>query len=121
MEFTMLNKKFVVVGMCLASVLSLTACHQRVEPVGMYEKQLSCAEIQQEINKAEAVKNQIASNRGFCGRNAVGLLFWPSIVINEVTGESAEKDAINRLSQLKDIYASKQCSSGDCAPETKQG
>lgn len=106
----MLNNKLVALSISLVSVLTLTACHQRVESVSGMERQMSCSELRSEINKAESAKKEIASNRGLCGRNALGLLFWPSIVINEVTGESAEKEANARLVELKDIYAAKQCS-----------
>lgn len=106
--------KLIVSGFTLLGILSVTACHQRVEPVSSFDKELSCSELREEIKRTEGVKSNIASNRGISGRNAIGLLFWPSIVINEVTGESAEKEATTRLAELKNIYAAKQCSKADC-------
>lgn len=103
-------KKMAMSGIAIATILSLTACHQRVEPVSGMERNMSCAELKSEIKRVEGIKETIASNRGVSGRNALGLLFWPSIVINEATGESAEKEATNRLVELKNIYAHKQCS-----------
>ncbi len=110
----MLIKKIGFGCVALTTILAITACHQRVEPVSDMDKQLSCVELKQEIKRVEEVKNKIAGNRGVSGRNALGLLFWPSIVVNEVTGESAEKEAVSRLVELKNIYASKQCAKEDC-------
>lgn len=115
----MLIKRTGLVCMLVIAVLGLSACHPRLEPVSGMDKQMSCSQLQEEINKTSKTKSKIASNRGISGRNALGLLFWPSIVINEVTGESAENEATQRLVDLKNIYAAKQCSKEDCAKDLK--
>lgn len=115
-----LIKKIACSSVLFMSALSLTACHQRVEPVSEMDKQLSCSKLKEEIKSAENAKNKIASNRGISGRNALGLLFWPSIVVNEVTGESAEKEATTRLTELKNIYVAKQCSK-DVVEKSQKG
>ena len=75
------------------------------------DKDLSCTALCSEIVEAQKAKEKIASKRGFSARNVVsGIFFWPAIVVNEVTGSSAETDANNRITSLKNIYASKQCS-----------
>ncbi len=111
----MLFKKLTCACISVVAALTLTACHQRVEPVSGMEKQMTCAELQNEMNDTQKVKETIASNRGVSLRNAVGLLFWPSILINEVTGESASQQASSRLVELRNIYAAKQCSQLQCA------
>lgn len=115
----MLTKKIAIGLAALLSVLALSGCHQRAEPVSGMEKQMSCKDLQEEIIKTEKLKKKISSNRGICGRNALGLLFWPSIVINEVTGEGAEQDATDRLVELRNIYAAKQCTKENCADTLK--
>lgn len=110
----MLIKKIGFICTLLLLMSTLTGCHQRVEPVSGMDRQLSCSELKKEIKNVEDVKKTIASNRGISVRNFFGLLFWPSILVNEVTGEVAEKEAVTRLVELKNIYASKQCFSDDC-------
>lgn len=111
----MINKKAVCVVLAVCS-LAMTGCHKRVENVSAFEQEMNCAQLRDEIRKAEDVRSEIKSNRGISGRNVLGLLFfWPGIVINEVTGESAEKEANSRISALKDIYGTKQCSREDVA------
>lgn len=108
-------KKIVSCISVVVCSLAMMGCHQRVERVSTFEQEMNCAQLRDEIRKAEDVRSEIDSNRGISGRNALGLLFWPSIVINEVTGESAEKEVNNRISALKDIYGRKQCSREDVA------
>lgn len=110
----MINKKIVCVALAVCS-LAMTGCHKRVERVSTFEQEMTCAQLRDEIRKAEDVRGEIEGNRGVCGRNALGLLFWPSIVVNEVTGESASKEVNNRISALKDIYGTKHCSREDVA------
>ncbi len=119
--FTMFIKKVAVAMAAIISVMALSGCHQKVEPVTGIEKGMTCAELKEEISKTEKVKKKIYDNRGVCGRNALGLLFfWPSIVINEVTGESADRQATERLVELKNLYAAKKCTKASCG-ETAKG
>lgn len=107
----LLNKKHISIVVALIAVLTLTACHPRVAPVSMMDKELSCSALHAEIKEVEDIKAKIEANRGFSGRNvALALFFWPGIVINEVTGSTAESEANSRLVALKNLYFENNCS-----------
>lgn len=97
------------IGFSLCAVLTLTACHPRVAPPSAMDTKLSCAQLQTEIKNVEETKQQIARSRGFSGRNVgLALIFWPGVIVNEITGSDAERDANAKLASLQNIYAT-QC------------
>jgi hypothetical protein len=107
----MLVKKNIYVCIALTALFALTACHPKVTPVSHMDRELSCAALSSEIKDVENIKTKIESNRGFSGRNVgLALLFWPGVVINEVTGSTAESEANARLVALKNLYFEKNCS-----------
>ncbi|HSX20761.1 MAG TPA: hypothetical protein VLG38_06555 [Gammaproteobacteria bacterium] len=107
------SKKLAAIGLVLTAALVLSACHPRVEPNSDLDKELSCSELRSEIARVKETKAKIEKSRGFSGRNVgLAILWWPGIVINETTGESAANDADRRLAHLQHIYARKQCSKG---------
>lgn len=116
----MLLNKFCKMCVVICAVLSITACHQKVQPVSDADKQLSCSELKSEIQRVQEVKAKISKSRGFSGRNVgLALVFWPGIIINEMSGDSAEDAANNRLVQLENVYAKNHCSKEDCADLAK--
>lgn len=105
------DRKINIVLAVVISLMALTACHPKVEPVSSMDRELSCAALSSEIQNVRDVRARIEKKRGFSGRNVgLGLIFWPGIVINEVTGSDAESDANARLASLQNIYADKKCS-----------
>lgn len=107
----LVKKKNIYVGIALAALFALTACHPKVTPVSNMDKELSCAALSSEIKDVENIRTKIDSNRGFSGRNVgLAILFWPGVVINEVTGSAAETEANARLVALKNLYHEKNCS-----------
>jgi len=93
------------------SVMALTACHPKAQPVSLMDRELSCAALRHEIQQVKDMQVQIDRKTGFSGRNVgMALLFWPGIVINEVTASDAESLANHRLAGLQNIYAEKKCS-----------
>ncbi len=107
----LLNKKVAYACVALCAMFTLTACHPKVAPVSKMDNELSCAQLQSEIKDVENLKAKIESKRGFSGRNVgLGLIFPLGIVVNEVTGSTAEQEANARLAGLKNIYVEKHCS-----------
>ena len=125
----MLNiRKLGSISLALITLISLTACHPRVAPSSDMDKQLNCAELSREIDQVKTAKNNIDKTRGLSLRNAgLALIFWPGIIINEITGESAEQEANAKLVALQNIYAKKQCAHVQCTDvaqtnqDTKKG
>jgi len=107
----LVNKKNLYVGIALTALFALTACHPTVTPVSKMDQELSCAALSSEIKDVENIRSKIEANRGFSGRNVgLAILFWPGVVINEVTGSTAESEANTRLVALKNLYFEKNCS-----------
>lgn len=91
-------------------VLSLTACHPNVQPTTNFDKHLSCARLEDEIKHCNEIKEKIDNKRGFSARNVgLALVFWPGVIINEYSGQTAEDKANYRLVALQNIYEEKQC------------
>ena len=113
----MLNiRKLGTLSLALITLISLTACHPKVAPSSDMDKQLSCNELSKEIEEVKTVKANIDRTRGLSFRNAgLALIFWPGIIINEITGENAEQEANAKLVSLQNIYAKKQCSHVQCS------
>lgn len=110
----MIIKKALSLALALISIISLVACHPKVEPGTDMDRKLNCAQLQHEIQHVQDVRAKIIKARGLSVRNVgLMLIFWPGIVLNEITGESAETAANNKLVYLKNIYAN-QCSK-ECA------
>lgn len=107
----LVKKKNIYVGIALAALFTLTACHPKVTPVSKMDNELSCAALSTEIKDVESIRAKIEANRGFSGRNVgLAILFWPGVIINEVTGSVAESEANTRLTALKNLYHDKNCS-----------
>lgn len=108
----LVKKNRIYVALALAALFALTACHPRVTPVSDMDRELSCAALKSEIKDVENIRTKIEASRGFSGRNVgLAILFWPGVVINEVTGSVAESEANTRLVALKNLYHEKNCSS----------
>ncbi len=106
-----INKKNINLCVALTALVAITACHPSVTPVSKMDQELSCSVLSAEIKDVECIKAKIEANRGFSGRNVgLALLFWPGVVINEITGSTAEFEANTRLVALKNLYFEKNCS-----------
>ncbi len=119
-----LKKNKIYAGIALTALFALTACHPTVTPVSKMDSELSCSALSSQIKDVENIRTKIEANRGFSGRNVgLAILFWPGVVINEVTGSAAETEANARLVALKNIYFEKNCSAKlnqDLAENTKE-
>ncbi len=100
-------KKFPLI---LLTTAFFAGCHTIVPTTSIYDNEMTCSEIHQEIVKTEALQKDISDTCGLSTRNAVGLvLFWPSVVINETTGLQAQNAAKNRIEHLNNLYVKNQC------------
>lgn len=98
--------------LALGAVLTLvSACtHDRVEVSKVSDAQMSCAQINQEITDVKIARGDIKGKTGFSGRNvAMGLLFWPGVVVNEVNGNKADSAALQRIDRLVALSDQKGC------------
>ncbi len=114
-------KRLACVFLAVCTAVLLSACHPKVEPASDMDKELSCSQLKEEIQRVKDVRAKIEKKRGFSPRNVgLGLIFWPGIVINEVTGDTAETEAKEKLVALQNIYAKKSCSKHELAAAEKK-
>tara|TARA_B110000211_G_C13802180_1_gene431046 strand:+ start:152 stop:469 length:318 start_codon:yes stop_codon:yes gene_type:complete len=100
-------KYFAVVG-----ALTLGACsHQNVVPVQPTDNRLSCTDIAAELAEVRGVLRNIDDKTGMSGRNiAMGVFFWPGIVVNQMNAGDAREAANSRLAVLSTLKSKKNCS-----------
>lgn len=99
----------------------MTACtHDRVEVSKISDAQMSCAQIQDEVTNVKLVRQGVKDKTGFSGRNiAMGLFFWPGVIVNEVNGNKAEADTQKRLERLVSLHEQKGCDQSKLANALK--
>ncbi len=95
----------------LLFLIALSSCsHKQVSIYRPGDQELTCAQILSEIGETEKTLSDIHGKRGFSGRNvAMGIIFWPGIVVNEMNGSSAATTAQKRLEVLNKLYIDKRC------------
>lgn len=101
-------KTLLIVG---ALAISYSGCsHKNVEVVKSTDNKISCSEILDETAEVRAVKASIDEKTGFSGRNvAMGLFFWPGIVVNQMNAGDAREVADKRLLRLSELAEKKEC------------
>ena len=101
--------KFVTV---LTSALFLQACATPtvVETRKVNDNQLSCSQIQAEIEEAKNFEQKARKERTVTGKNvAAAVLFWPALLGTYSNTEEAINAAKERQDNLYKLYQSKGC------------
>lgn len=93
-----------------SAALMLGACSgvksAQVEPVKPSDKQLSCTDIELEINEAKFWRDKADANRGLNLRNVVHPLGYGSTLMSSA---DAMDSAETRMAYLQQIYAIRHC------------
>jgi hypothetical protein len=67
-------------------------------------------EIATQTAEAKGVLRDIDDKTGFSGRNvAMGIFFWPGIIVNQMNAGDARKAATERLAVLADLAKQRSC------------
>ncbi len=101
--------KFVTI---VASALFLQACATPhvVETRKVSDTQLSCTQLQAEIQEAKDFEQKARKERTVTGKNvAAAVLFWPALIGTYSNTEEAINAAKERQTNLFDIYQKKGC------------
>jgi hypothetical protein len=99
----------------LAGILTLAAAlvgctHTQVLVKDSSDERLTCMEIATQTAEAKGVLRDIDDKTGFSGRNvAMGIFFWPGIIVNQMNAGDARKAATERLAVLADLAKQKNC------------
>lgn len=96
----------------LLAVTFLSACtHTQTLVRETTDDRLTCAEIAAQSAQVKAVLNDIDQKTGVSGRNvAMGLFFWPGIIVNQMNAGDARRAANDRLAVLNDLSQKNNCS-----------
>ena len=108
-----MRKLGLIVTTIAVAGIALSGCatkrYGRMQPVtGLEKRQYTCRDIDLEIAKVEAFQQQIAEEAEFNAASALGILGDFGIG-NSMERSSAEKSAMQRLGQLRDLKAEKNC------------
>lgn len=92
-------------------VLIATGCtHTQTVVKDSSDQSLTCTAIAAQTAEVKGVLRDIDDKTGMSGRNiAMGLFFWPGIIVNQMNAGDARKAAGDRLSVLADLAKQKNC------------
>jgi len=93
------------------SLIAVGACtHTNVAIVKPADDKLSCSDISAEIAEINGILRDIDDKTGMSGRNiAMGVFFWPGIVVNQMNAGDAREAASERLKVLAELKSNKGC------------
>ena len=93
-----------------ALIVTLGCTHARVQTYLPSDGQLSCAELKQEIAKAESAIAEIDRKTGVSWRNAgLVLVSGVGLIMNEVNGSRERTSAEARIVHLNELVKKKSC------------
>ncbi len=94
----------------VASVAIAGCSHTQVLVKDSTDEKLSCTEIAAQAAEVKMVLKDIDEKTGLSGRNvAMGIFFWPGIIVNQMNAGDARKAATERLGVLSDLAKAKNC------------
>ena len=94
------------------SVLAFAAgcSHPSVEVSQRGDGNLSCMDIAAETAEIRGILRDIDDKTGLSGRNvAMGIFFWPGIVVNQMNAGDAREAANARLAVLAQLKSENNC------------
>ena len=96
----------------ISGIFFLGACtHENVKVVKAADDKLTCTEIAAEMAEINGVLKTIDDKTGMSGRNvAMGLLFWPGIIVNQMNAGDAREAANDRMVVLSKLTNNLNCS-----------
>lgn len=79
--------------------------NKQVTRVQSLDYELSCEELKREIIAVEAKKDELEDESGITGKNVgTAILFWPGVIVNEMTASKNIDSAQDRLEHLNRLY-----------------
>ncbi len=105
-------KKTIIASVTVLTAFGISACttSTKVNVQEPTDAALSCAQLEGEFAKLDAVKLDAEGDKGVNTANvAAVLLFWPAAVGNYMDADKAEELVEKRRTHLMGIYTSKGC------------
>ena len=102
-----MNKLVTTLVLC---TLATGCTHTQVLVKDSADDRLTCTEIAAQTTEVKTILRDIDEKTGFSGRNvAMGLFFWPGIIVNQMNAGDARKASTERLGVLADLSKQKNC------------
>ena len=105
-------KKLAYGGVAALLAMSTAACAtpEVVDSEQAGDRNLSCAELLEQIEEAQDFADEAREERGVTGTNvAAAVFFWPGLVGTYMNTEEAIEAAQDRREHLQEIYEEKNC------------
>jgi len=95
----------------MIGIALLAGCtHTQVAVRDTTDDRLTCTEIASQAAEVRMVLRDIDDKTGMSGRNiAMGVFFWPGIIVNQMNAGDARKAATERMAVLADLSNKKKC------------
>ena len=94
----------------LIAGVSAGCTHTQVLVKDAADDKLTCTEVATQTAEVKSILRSIDDKTGFSGRNvAMGIFFWPGVVVNQLNAADARKAANSRLGVLADLAKEKKC------------
>lgn len=104
--------KKIIIPTLLASLLVMAGCatSEKVQPVQLGDRDLSCQQIQAEMAKLDESQVKVEGNKGATGTNVAAAVAWLPGLAYTYYDASKATDAISaRRSRLTEIFENKGC------------
>lgn len=92
-------------------IFAATGCtHTQVLVNDSADNRLTCTEIATQSAEVRTILKNIDDKTGLSGRNiAMGIFFWPGIIVNQMNAGDARKAATERMAVLSNLAKQKNC------------
>lgn len=109
-----MKKEFVGAVVLAAGLLTACTTTEKVAVQQPQDTNLSCAELEGEFAKLDAVMEDAQGDKGVNTANvAAAVFFWPAAVGNYMNAKDAEDLVEKRRAYLMTVYTDKGCTAAD--------
>ena len=104
-------KKLTLLTLVVGASILGGCTHPTTQVVQSGDNRMSCTDIAAEMAEVRGVLRDVDDKTGLSGRNvAMGIFFWPGIVVNQMNAGDARDAANARLQELSRLKSDKKCS-----------
>ena len=103
-----MNKKFLLLSITGLFLLSACVGDQQIMVTEYDDEEKNCSQLKFELSNLGVQFQDAKDDSGLTGKNvALGLFFWPGIIVNERQAKANSKSVNDRITHLNRIYSKK--------------
>ena len=104
----MKNKTYVFGAFMSLFLFSGCVSDQKIQVAQYDDGTKNCEQLKYELNTLGVTFDDVKDDSGLTGKNvALGIFFWPGIIVNEQTSKRNASSVNDRIGHLNKIYADK--------------